>query len=371
MTLQKKKQIAIFAVLAIAALTVVSLSWVLVYSGQKESAIKVGVVGHFSGEYANYGVPLKQAIELYIDEVNERGGIDGKMVELVIEDDGADRTKAASAVNKLIHVDKVDFILSAQGSGATSVIAPIAQSNGKILMITLGSAPDLTTGDYVFRSVPSDIFQGYKMSEFIQNNLRAKRVAGLYVNDAYGIGIKNIVESNVNIVSGETYEFEASDFRTQLTKIKNSNPDVLVLVCRKDAILILKQMRELGMDNITVIVDDATKDEEVLQKSGSNAEGVYAIAIAQSIDYVGFNEKYQAKFGEEPSAYSMYAYDGAVALVKAIDSVGKDAEKVKVELYNVKFDGASGRVGFDANGDRTGTDYSLYQIRNGNFVQIL
>ncbi len=336
---------------------------------QKEGVIKIGVIGHFSGDYASYGVPMKNAIQLAAEETNAKGGINGREISLVIEDDNSDSNKAATAMNKLVSVNMVDYILSAQGSAMTSVVTPIAQDNRRVLMITLGSAPGLTKeGDYVFRSIVSDSYQAFKINKFINNNFKAEKVAGLYLNDAYGVGIKNIINQNeqVEIVANEMFASGDSDFRTQLLKIKEKNPDVLVLVAHQEYPSILKQIKELNI-NILVIASETFKDEKILQKSGSTAEGVYTMFMTEPTDYVNFAESYQERFGKEPSGYSKYAYDGVSALIKTIEE-SDTIKEVKDNLYNLEFNGASGIVSFDGSGDRIGIEYRVYIVKNGQFV---
>jgi len=196
-----------------------------------KDAIKIGIVGHFSGEYASYGVPMENAIKLAFKERD----VNGKKYDLIFEDDMTKSSEAVAVINKLIDVDGVNYILSAQGSGVTSSIVPLVQNKGKILMITLASAPNLTKDKkYIFRSVSSDIYQGVKMVSYINNVLKSKKVAGLYINDPYGVGIKEIIENNTKSVMGELFVSGVKDFRTSLLKIKSVNPDTLVLVAREN-----------------------------------------------------------------------------------------------------------------------------------------
>lgn len=336
----------------------------------EKSPVKIGIIGHFSGKYADYGIPMKKAVELAVEDLNQKGGIDNQKIELVVEDDNSDSNNAATAMNKLVSIDNLNYIISAQGSGVTSAITPIAQNNKKILMITLGSAPDLTTiGDYIFRSVPSDTYQAVKMNDFINNTLKSKKVAGLYLNDSYGAGIKKIINSNANVdnVDSEMFESASTDFRTQLLKIKESGADTLVIVAHDEYPTILKQINELKL-NVKIIASETFKDEKILGNSGNNAEGVYVTFMADQKDYVDFNNKYQAKFNEKPSAYSMYAYDGIIALAKAIDQENS-IEKVKNSLLKVSFNGASGQIGFSADRDRTGSEYTVFVVKNGQFTE--
>ena len=196
----------------------------------KNEIIRIGFIGHLSGAYAEYSIPMRNAAQLAIKNFAEKTG---RAIDLVTEDDASDANKAATAINKLINIDNIEYIISAQASGITSIVDNIEQEDQKIIVISLASAPGLTdSGAYIFRGVPSDIHQASKMVSFIKNELKSSRVAGLYINNAYGTGIRDIVENNLDTYSGvsELFESEATDVRTQLLKIKESKADTLVLV---------------------------------------------------------------------------------------------------------------------------------------------
>jgi branched-chain amino acid transport system substrate-binding protein len=338
----------------------------LLFSNRKVDIIKIGVIGHFSGEYASYSVPMKNGMELALNKLDPGR----RKYELVVEDDGANASQAASAMNKLVNIDKVNYILSAQGSGATSVIIPIAEGNKRILMVTLASAPSLLKDtNYIFRTVPSDVYQGVKMVSYLNDVLKAKRVSGLYANDPYGIGIRDIIEKQnkgLNTIS-ELFTPGSNDYRTNLLKIKQQNPDTLVLVARESEYpLILKQIKELGIVS-NIVTSETFKDDKILANTFALAEGAVTF-MAEPKDYVDFVSEYKKVYSEEPSAYSMYGYDGMVALLKAISKAGDDVEKVKQVLHKIEENGASGIVSFDEIGDRTGVEYSTYKVINGEFV---
>lgn len=360
----KKRNLSILVIIIIIVVIVLVIAFM---PKPNTNPIKIGIIGHFSGEYAEYGIPMKKAAELYIQEVNNKGGINGRNIQLIIENDGTDATKAASAINKLINIDKVDYILSAQGSGATSVIVPIIQNNNKILMITLGSAPGIPKNkDYVFRSVVPDNQQGSEIVRFIKDDLNSKKISGLYVNDAYGVGIKEIINNNLNTQT-EMFEANDKDFKTQLLKIKQNNPDTLVIVARNEFPNILRQIEELNI-NVNIIASETFKGMEI-KESEDYAEGIFVPFTQDPIDYVDFTNKYKLEYNQEPSPYSMYAYDGTAALIKAIDYANDNVDDVKTKLKTIHFNGASGEVGFDSNGDRTGTKYLIYQYLDGKFVK--
>jgi len=135
--MNKTSKIIIGAIIAIVA---VGGIWYGVSKKQtpaEKPPVKIGVIGHFSGKYADYGIPMKKAVELAVEELNQKGGIDNQKIELVVEDDNSDSNNAATAMNKLVSIDNLNYLISAQGSGVTSAITPIAQNNKRILMFPL------------------------------------------------------------------------------------------------------------------------------------------------------------------------------------------------------------------------------------------
>jgi branched-chain amino acid transport system substrate-binding protein len=369
--MNKTNKIILVIVVVVAAIGLIF--WGTTHNNRSQIAkgadlVKIGLVGHFSGEYASYGIPMKNAVELAVEKFNQENN--KLKVSLIVEDDKTNANDAASAVNKLINVDNVNYIISAQGSGVTAAIGPIAQNNKRILMITLGSAPNLTkVGEYVFRSVPSDVYQANKMVEFINNNFKSKKIAVLYINDAYGNGIYDIVNQNFNskVVSAESFTDGDTDFKTQLVKIKTSGADTLVLVSKNETPQILKQLKELDL-KLNIVASETVKDEKLLNNSGEAAEGIYIVFMAEPKDYIDFKNAYKNKFSEEPSAYSMYAYDGAIALLDAI-KINPSAEKIKSNLLSAKFRGASGEFGLDNDRERIGMEYIIYIVRAGKAVE--
>ncbi len=335
---------------------------------ETEETIIFGAVGHFTGNYAVYGAPMLNAVQLAVEEVNDRGGVNGKKILLIAEDDVGNPNQASTAINKLINIDGAKYIFSAQGSSMVSVVSPVAQNNQRLLMITLGSAPKLTeVGEYVFRSTPSDTYQGFEMKKLIQE-LEAKKIAGLYLNDAYGKGIIDLIKTSENkaFVADEVFEPNSTDFRIQLTKIKNSNPDVLVIVAHQEYSTILRQMREIGLE-LTVITSETFMEEKTLSEIKVPIEGIFSFKMLDTIDHVNFSKKYVERFQEEPSIYSKYAYDGAIAIIKALEQTEdpNNIEQTIKELYKTEFNGASSKVGFNEKGDRKFVKYEVYIIQNG------
>jgi len=344
------------------------------FASQENNSIRIGVFAPLTGEGAFYGNTMKKGLDLAMEDINNEGGILGKQIQLVYEDTYLDPKAAVTAMNKFIHVDKLPIVIAAEGSGATSAAAPLADSTKTLMMIGIASTPTLKdAGDYVFRVIPSDDYQGEEMVR-LATELGHENAGILYVNDAYGVGIRDVFSEGFSTVGGviieEAFESEATDFKTQLTKIKASNPDVIIMIARKEFPLILKQAKELGL-SAQIIASETLKNEELIQASGDSAEGVLITYFSEPIDYVNFKAKFQAKYGADPSSYSDFGYDALQVLAIAIEDAGTtSSEKVKNALYDVVYQGATGIVKFDSNGEITGKPFTIYKVMDGKFENV-
>jgi len=345
-------------------------------SKKPKETIKIGVIGPLTGDIAEYGQNIKNAVDLALEEINNTGGINGRKLQLIYEDHACEPSKAVTAIRKLINIDKVDLILSEACSSPALAMAPIAEQEHKLLMLCTESNYKIKdAGDYIFRVYPSDAFQGKKLAEMISSK-EYKNVALIYINNDYGLGLKKVFEAEFLKLGGktlitETHQMGATDFRSQITKIKATKPEVIVLAEHpKDGALIMKQLQELGV-NVPIYGSDAMKDEVVIQTAGSAAENLITVfpVHPKGADYDQFELVYKNKYGKIPEGYALYGYDALKLIALIIDKVGLDPIKIKDELYKVKdYKGVTGVIGFDDFGERISVDYNVYMIKNGQFV---
>ncbi len=345
---------------------------------EKSAIIKIGFIGPLTGEAAIYGTSPKKGIDLAVEEINAKGGINGEKLELIAEDSKCDPKEAVNAISKLVNVDNIRFIIGGMCSSETLAAAPIAESN-KVIMISPVSTNYKVSqaGDYIFRTVTSDALQGKKAAELAyQKGFRKAAILYVTTND-YGPGLEKVFREEFSklggtVVISEGYAAGDTDFRTQLTKIKFANPDVLFTPSQMPGnALIVKQAKELGI-NCQIIGTETMQDADFVETAGNAADDVIFTSFAE---YKGaqadaFSAIFKAKFNEEKTIYSDYAYDAVYALEKAMVSC-KDAQDsvcVKTELYKTDFVGASGQVSFDENGDVKGKDFAVFKIENGQFV---
>jgi branched-chain amino acid transport system substrate-binding protein len=340
-----------------------------------KETIKIGVILPLNGSVAYLGQNALAGINLALDEINKRGGINGRKVEIVIEDDKCVSTDGVNAVNKLINVDKVIGILGPICSSVGGAALPIAQNNGVPVVIIGASAPHLTKiGDYIFRIYPSDAFQGKVAAEFIFNKLGKKKVAIVYVKNDWGEGIKEVFKTRFKELKGEiVYEDgvlqDQKDFRTEITKVKSSGAEVLyLLVYPNVGIIFIKQMKEMNL-NIPV-VGPTVFGEEVFTKS-EISEGIFHTAPKINIPE-DFKSKIKYLPGFENLQISIAAplgYDAAKVLFLAIEKAGLDKQKIKEALKTTSYQGISNPlIEFDENGDLKNPAFDVKIIKNKQSV---
>jgi branched-chain amino acid transport system substrate-binding protein len=237
--------------------------------GAAANEILIGAVFPFTGDAATYGQSSKNSLELLVADTNSKGGLLGKKVKIIYEDDANTPTQATSALQKLINNDRIVAVLGTTSSKACIAMGPVATSS-KIPMITATATnPKVTTsgGEYVFRATFIDPFQGTVVAKFATDDLKAKNAAVLYdVGNDYSTGLADAFKkafegAGGKVLSYETYSTGDQDFSAQLTKIKGNKPDVLLLpdyynvVCIKTRQLKIKNenTESLGIENIFLL----------------------------------------------------------------------------------------------------------------------
>src|SRR3989344_3957989 len=211
--------------------------------------VKLGLMLPLSGDATAYGNPIRTAAFIAADEINAKGGINGKMIEFVTEDSKCSPKDGASAAQKLVNVDKTKVIIGGACSGETLGAAPIAEAAKVVLISPSATSPDITTaGDFVFRLAPSDAYAGIVASEHAFSEMNARKAAIISETSDYAQGLRKVFKENFakmggTVVADETYNPEDSDFRSQITKVKASNPDMIYLVPQTDTkgILLIRQ----------------------------------------------------------------------------------------------------------------------------------
>ncbi len=358
----------------IAAIIIIGGAYVL--SSQKPAqaeTIKIGSLLPLTGELANIGLNTKKAIDMAVEEINAQNGINGKNLEIIYEDGKCNAKDAAEAGNKLINLDKVQVIIGGLCSGETLAVSPMAEQNKVVMLSPCSSAPKVSqAGDFIFRDYPSDSFQGKFAAELAYNKYVVRKVAILNTIGDWGTGLRDqfkahFIELGGQIVAEESFEQTSTDMRTQLTKIKAANPELVYMPAYTPGTsLILKQAKELGI-TAKLLGGDGSDDPTVIQNAGSAAEG-FQLTVA-SPGSNEFAQRFKQKFNEDVIVCAPYGYDATNILAQVLKKAGNSGEAIKNELYKVQnYNGVTGSVSFDSNGDRTTAEYIIKEVRNGQFI---
>lgn len=328
--------------------------------------IKIGLNYELSGNVSTYGQSLVNGIEMAFKEINDKGGVLGKQVELVKVDNKSLTDEAANVSSRLATRDNVVAILGPATSGNVKAALPPATEN-KVPLISASSTADDVTLDsngnvreYVFKTCFSDSFQGITMANFAFSELGFKNAAILRDNTSdYSKGLTvNFTETyeglGGKIVAEEAYQAKDTDFKTLLTTIKASNPDVLFVPGYYEEVgLIIKQARELGL-NVPVLGADGLDSPKLLEIAGADAlENTYYsnhyTSSDTSPDVVAFKEAFNKAYGADPDAFNALGYDMAYMVADALERAGSaDREKLKDALAATKdFKGITGTLTMD------------------------
>jgi len=330
--------------------------------GRKENQneILIGEYSSLTGTTATFGLSTHHGLMLAFKEVNEAGGVLGKKMILVTEDTQSKPEEAATAVTKLITRDNVKAVIGEVASSRSLAAAPICQAN-KIPMVSPASTnPEVTKkGDYIFRVCFIDPFQGEVIAKFAANSLKLKRAAILKdVKNDYSIGLAQFFEHTFTqlggeIVAAQAYSEGDTDFRAQLTALKSTDPQLIVVTgYYTEAALIVKQARELNM-NMPMLGGDGWDSVKLLEIGGEALNGTYytnhftpddTSALVKS-----FVAKFKSNFTDTPDAIAALGYDAALILFDAIKRAGNtDAAKIRDALASTKdFIGVTGRITID------------------------
>jgi len=346
--------------------------------GGKEP-IRVGHFASLTGDTATFGQSTDRGIRMAVEEINGRGGVLGRPIEVISEDDRSITEEARTAAQKLIQRDRVVALLGEVASSRSLAAAPEAQ-RARIPMISPASTnPKVTeVGDFVFRTCFIDPFQGAVMARFAHEDLKARRVAILFdFKQDYSVGLadffrKTFRELGGEIVADERYTSGDIEFRAQLTTIRAARPDaVFVPGYYTELGLIAKQARELGLD-APLLGGDGWDSAKTLEIGGPAVEGYYFsnhyAADSDSPKVRAFVARYRELHGEVPDAMAALGYDAAGILADAIARAGDTAgEKLRDAIAATKdYDGVTGRISIGA--DRNARkDAVVLKIEGGRF----
>lgn len=350
------------------------------YSKNGGATYKIGAILALTGDGAAYGEPAKNTMLLALDEINSKGGVNGKKLELIFEDDKCNGKDAANATQKLVNVDKVKAIIGSVCSGATISSVPIAAAQKVAMFSHAASSPLLTNiSPFFFRNYPSDSTQGKVLADISFNTKKWKKIAFVHEETDYALGINKAFTESFEGFGGkvvtEKFPTTTVDFRTQLTKLRSEKPDALFVDTQTPAVAerVLKQLQDMGwkpkilVNDVIIGTPDLLKKFKPLLEGGLGAEfGIDESNPKFKALIANYKTKYNAELPYQ--SYGQCEYDSVYMIADAIKQVGYDGEKIAQWSRTVKdWDGASGKVSILESGDRAG-GHRPEMIKNGKVV---
>ena len=355
-------------VLSLTAIAALSVS---LFSGcgktQTQTPIKIGIVAPLSGSSAMVGDTEVKGVELAVDEINAAGGINGRKLEIVKADDEQNPAKSVSAVNKLVHQDKVNAVIGTVNSSAVLADMQVTKA-AKIPQITpIGSNNKIThSGNpWIFRLQASDEMQASAVTNYAINQLKKKKIAIMYQSDDYGTGGKDVIvnllkKKGIEPAAVESFVPDAKDMTAQLLKVKNSGAEVLIMwTMYEQGALIAKQAKQLGL-NTQLMGGGGLTNSQLISLAG---DSVYGLLNSQTFFpdetkatpvAAKFMKNYKSKFNQIPDSNAAMSYDSMVILGNAMKKAGKDlkSDDIRKNIAATKnFNAVTGNITIDKNGD--------------------
>jgi branched-chain amino acid transport system substrate-binding protein len=341
--------------------------------------IVLGVAGSQSGDLASYGLPSVNAAKLVAKEWNAKGGVNGKMIEVLPMDDQCKPELATNAATKLVS-EKVSIVIGHICSGATKAALPIYKDAKIVVMSPSATGTDLTQGGAYpnfFRTISYDLIQGKAAADFAVNELKVRKIALIHDKGDYGKGFAESAQQAINagkvakVAFFEGVTAGGVDYSAVVQKIKASGADcVLFGGYYPEASKIVVQMHKKGL-KVAFVTDDGVKDDTFIKLAGADAEGVYATGpqvLADNEVYKKAVADHEKEFGSKPGSFFPQAYAAAQTLLNAMAKAGgADYDKIVAALQSEYVETPVGKIKFDAKGDAEGVSFSVYQVKNGKY----
>jgi len=342
--------------------------------------IKIGVASPYTGDYAQFGDYTKDGVELAVEEINKAGGVLGKPIQIVYGDDKGDSKEAVSVAQKFASDKGIVGIIGHFFSGATLAAGPIYQQNEIPTIAVASTNPDVADiGDYVFRINVGDNYQGSQLAQLLKDK-GYNKVSVIYDNSDYGKGVSDVFTQSFTEIGGEVLLNESylggqdKDFSLILTKVKNTDTEVIILVSYyTEASLIIQQARNIGID-VPFYASDSLYTDDFLTLAGDAANGTHVVCYFHESDpseaAQEFVKKFESKYNKKVDSWSPYAYDAMYVMADAINRAGTtDGPAVRDAIAaTTDFQGATGVTNFEGAREPVGKDVVILVVENGQYV---
>ena len=376
-----KNRTRVIVVSVVALVTV--MTFTLTGCEKRANEIKVAVAGPFTGNSAAFGEMIKRGAQLRAKEINAAGGINGKTLTLIFEDDTGKDREASLVAERIASNQQILAVVGHFNSSCTLAGKPIYKRGGIVELSPGSTNVRVCEGsDWTFRNLYRDDFQGEFVAKYIKNKLGdIQKIAVFFDNDDYGRGLKDAFtkaanEVGLQIVASEAYDRENTDFKAQLTSIKAKNPDLIFIAgLYSQAGLIVSQARETGI-TVQLFGADGVDSPDFLDIAGNSAEGTYiATPFVFGLGGAEANRVAQAfekEFGKAPNTWAALTYDAVGMIAEAIEKAGENRKAIRDYLAGIDsseegYKGITGLTYFDKNGDCIKPAY-VKVVRDGKFM---
>jgi branched-chain amino acid transport system substrate-binding protein len=361
----------------------------------KGGTIKIAIVTDLTNLIPQFGQDIANAGQLAVAQANEAGGIKGFQVEAIVEDDRCTAQDATTVANKVVSDPEIVAVMGHICSGATIAASDLYQEARIPMMSPSATAASVTERglDVMNRVAFRDDVQGVVDANYIYKVLGFTKIAVLHDNDAYGLGLAEVVRDTFTALGGEVVDFEGinvadQDFRPVLTPIASEGPEAIFFGGYvQQAVLLVPQMKDVGMSDVVFFSDDGVYGQALIDGAGDAANGVYAsFAETPRVDperLAAFDTAYEEMFGVKPSdlgPFHYHAYDSTNMILAAIDKVAEvDADGnlvidrealIKALRETANFDGLTGTLTCDAKGDCGAGSIAVNEVEDGAWVAV-
>jgi len=375
--------------LFVAAAVILCLVLVMTIAGctpEDKNVLKIGMVGPLTGGTAEYGIKALRGIEIAVEEANASGELGEITLKVISEDTEGDWSKAANAFTKLIDVDKVDVIVGAVLSSETEAGAPIVKDSKMPTISPTSTAEDLTKDNpYLFRNCLTDKVQVELLVDYAVEELGLGKFAILYVNNDYGVSLKDSFEAKAKkmaeVVAVESFEDKTVAFQDRLDKIKRKDPDCIFIGgYYEEAAKIAQQAKERDLD-VQILGADGLTNEALIEIGEEAVEGTYATSgffpDEPTPEVQNFVTVYKEKHDEIPDMFAAQAYDAARIVIETIKNQGVTLEDIENGTASAliregiaatkDFPGISGKTSLDEEGEAIKNAFIL-KVEGGKFI---
>lgn len=343
--------------------------------------IPLAYTATLSGDFASYGLEMQEGVDLAIEEINSAGGVIGRELTTLVTDDEGKPANGPVVAQAFCDDPAIPAVLGFSFSSVALSALPVYTQCGLPIVASAVTSPELSgASEIFFRTVFTDAYQGAEAAKFISENRDVKKVSVLYQQDDYGKGVADAFSASLEdaggtVVSSQAYQLGTVNFASIVDTALGANPDAIFIGgFYTEAAKIVTQVRDAGSE-LPIFASDGAASPLFIDLAGSNAEGVEVYAAFSASDpraeADGFVSAFTAKYDKEPSSWAALAYDATYIVAAALERAGStDRAAVAKEIAATsEFDGVSGTISFDADGNRLGT-LTFQKIQDGKFVVI-